>query len=231
MGYQAQQLVLVLSGPQDPLSPSQAGSPVPALPCSVSLSAAQRLFEQIHQDGIQGGVQVLHELHIFSRLTHSCHIFYYNIFCFYRYYVKTSGLEDKLPHHYPISQPAQHLLTQLLSLVLQTPWALALSLSVPLGFIYFLFLQICLWMNMLHFKIEFKSYIVSYMFWTETVGFYSAFVYTQDYYHCNMRKILEIWWKVNAEHMNITEYLIYSNIYKIMNIICTFQLTISSLAL
>ncbi len=95
----------------------------------------------------------------------------------------------------------------------------------------FLFLQICLWMNMLHFKIEFKSYIVSYMFWTETVGFYSAFVYTQDYYHCNMRKILEIWWKVNAEHMNITEYLIYSNIYKIMNIICTFQLTISSLAL
>lgn len=67
------------SGSSQPVS---GGSPVPALPCSVSLSAAQRLFEQIHQDGIQGGVQVLHELHIFSRLTHSCHIFYYNIFCF-----------------------------------------------------------------------------------------------------------------------------------------------------
>ncbi len=68
------------------------------------------------------------------------------------------------------------------------------------------------------------------MFWTETVGFDSAFVYTQDYYHCNMRKISEMWWKVNAEHMSITEDLIYSNIYKIRNIICTFQWKNSMLA-
>lgn len=43
--------------------PVSGGSSVPAIPCSVGLSAAQHLFEQVHQDWIQGGVQVLHELH------------------------------------------------------------------------------------------------------------------------------------------------------------------------
>ncbi|KAL0196418.1 hypothetical protein M9458_009990, partial [Cirrhinus mrigala] len=37
--------------------PISGGSPVPAVPCFVGLSATQRLFEQIHPDGIQGGVQ------------------------------------------------------------------------------------------------------------------------------------------------------------------------------
>ncbi|KAG7320125.1 hypothetical protein KOW79_015978 [Hemibagrus wyckioides] len=36
----------------------------------------------------------------------------------FRYYIRQAGLEDKLPPHYPISSPAQHLLSQLLSLVL-----------------------------------------------------------------------------------------------------------------
>lgn len=126
--------------------PVSGGSSVPAIPCSVSLSAAQHLLEQIHQDRIQGGVQVLHELsqvQFFSRLRRGCHIL--KILFFYRYYVKMSGLEDKLPHHYPISQPAQSLLSQLLSLVLQKPWALlpvciCLYLSVPLR-LNFLFLH------------------------------------------------------------------------------------------
>ncbi|KAF4079410.1 hypothetical protein AMELA_G00177750 [Ameiurus melas] len=39
----------------------------------------------------------------------------------FRYYVRKSGLEDKLPSHYPISRPAQHLFSQLLSMVLDKP--------------------------------------------------------------------------------------------------------------
>lgn len=37
---------------------------------------------------------------------------------FFRYYVRQSGLEDKLPPHYPIRRPAQHLLSQLLLIIL-----------------------------------------------------------------------------------------------------------------
>lgn len=42
----------------------------------------------------------------------------------FRYYVRQSKRDDKLPPHYPISGPAQHLLSQLLSLVLDKPWTL-----------------------------------------------------------------------------------------------------------
>ncbi|KAF4114886.1 uncharacterized protein C12orf56 homolog [Onychostoma macrolepis] len=94
VGYQAQQLVLVLSGPQDPLSPSQA----------------VLLFQRCRV--------------LLACLQHSACLSKYIRTGFkeeFRYYVKTSGLEDKLPHHYPISQPAQRLLSQLLGLVLQSP--------------------------------------------------------------------------------------------------------------
>ncbi|XP_016299734.1 uncharacterized protein C12orf56-like isoform X2 [Sinocyclocheilus anshuiensis] len=94
VGYQAQQVVLLLSGPQDPLSPSQA----------VLLYQRCRV--------------------LLACLQHSTCLSKYIRTGFkeeFRYYVKTSGLEDKLPHHYPISQPAQRLLSQLLSLVLQKP--------------------------------------------------------------------------------------------------------------
>ncbi|XP_043092265.1 uncharacterized protein C12orf56 homolog [Puntigrus tetrazona] len=94
VGYQAQQLVLVLSGPRDRLGPSQA----------------VLLFQRCRV--------------LLACLQHSTCLSKYIRTAFkeeFRYYVKTSGLEDKLPHHYPISQPAQHLLSQLLSLVLQKP--------------------------------------------------------------------------------------------------------------
>uniref|UniRef100_A0A671T113 Uncharacterized protein n=1 Tax=Sinocyclocheilus anshuiensis TaxID=1608454 RepID=A0A671T113_9TELE len=94
VGYQAQQLVLVLWGPQDPLSPSQA----------------VLLFQRCRV--------------LLACLQHSACLSKYIRTGFkeeFRYYVKTSGLEDRLPHHYPISQPAQNLLSQLLSLVLQKP--------------------------------------------------------------------------------------------------------------
>ncbi|XP_047660312.1 uncharacterized protein C12orf56 homolog isoform X2 [Tachysurus fulvidraco] len=39
----------------------------------------------------------------------------------FRYYVRQSRLEDKLPPHYPISRPARHVLSQLLCLVLHKP--------------------------------------------------------------------------------------------------------------
>ncbi len=162
VGYQAQQLVLVLSGPRDPLSPSQAVLLFQR--CRVLLACLQ------HSAGLSKHIRTgfKEEFRCFMSFTYfqgwdtAVISFIIISSVLYRYYVKTSGLEDKLPHHYPISQPAQRLLSQLLGLVLQKPWALALSLSVPLGFIDFVFLQICLWMNTLHFKIEFKSYIVSY---------------------------------------------------------------------
>ncbi|XP_016125809.1 uncharacterized protein C12orf56 homolog [Sinocyclocheilus grahami] len=94
VGYQAQQLVLVLWGPQDPLSPSQA----------------VLLFQRCRV--------------LLACLQHSACLSKYIRTGFkeeFRYYVKTSGLEDRLPHYYPISQPAQNLLSQLLSLVLQKP--------------------------------------------------------------------------------------------------------------
>ncbi|ROL52597.1 hypothetical protein DPX16_7333 [Anabarilius grahami] len=94
VGYQAQQVVLVLSDPQYPVSPSQA----------------VLLYQRLHV--------------LLACLQHSTCLSKYIRTGFkeeFRYYVKTSGLEDKLPHHYPISQPAQRLLSQLLSLVLQKP--------------------------------------------------------------------------------------------------------------
>ncbi|KAK7129771.1 hypothetical protein R3I93_019421 [Phoxinus phoxinus] len=94
VGYQAQQVVLVLSGPQFPVSPSQA----------------VLLYQRFHV--------------LLACLQHSTCLSKYIRTGFkeeFRYYVKMSGLEDKLPHHYPISQPAQSLLSQLLSLVLQKP--------------------------------------------------------------------------------------------------------------
>ncbi|XDV24587.1 hypothetical protein PO909_028717, partial [Leuciscus waleckii] len=94
VGYQAQQVVLVLSGPQFPISPSQA----------------VLLYQRFHV--------------LLACLQHSTCLSKYIRTGFkeeFRYYVKMSGLEDKLPHHYPISQPAQSLLSQLLSLVLQKP--------------------------------------------------------------------------------------------------------------
>ncbi|XP_056101167.1 uncharacterized protein C12orf56 homolog [Rhinichthys klamathensis goyatoka] len=94
VGYQAQQVVLVLSGPQFPVSPSQA----------------VLLYQRFHV--------------LLACLQHSTCLSKYIRTGFkeeFRYYVKMSGLEDKLPHHYPISQPAQRLLSQLLSLVLQKP--------------------------------------------------------------------------------------------------------------
>ncbi|KAL1275374.1 hypothetical protein QQF64_034997 [Cirrhinus molitorella] len=94
VGYQAQQVVLVLSGPQYPLSPSQAVLLYQR--CRVLLACLQHgtCLSKYIRTGFKEE---------------------------FRYYVKMSGLEEKLPHHYPISQPAQRLLSQLLNLVLQTP--------------------------------------------------------------------------------------------------------------
>ncbi|XP_051974107.1 uncharacterized protein C12orf56 homolog [Xyrauchen texanus] len=94
VGYQAQQVVLVLSGQQCPISPSIAVLLYQR--CSVLLACLQQstFLSKYIRTGFKEE---------------------------FRYYVKTSGLEHKLPHHYPISQPAQHLLSQLLSLVLQKP--------------------------------------------------------------------------------------------------------------
>ncbi|XP_059360768.1 uncharacterized protein C12orf56 homolog [Carassius carassius] len=94
VGYQAQQVVLLLSGAQDPLGPSQAVLLYQR--CRVLLACLQNstCLSKYIRTGFKEE---------------------------FRYYVKTSGLEDKLPHHYPISQPAQRLLSQLLSLVLLKP--------------------------------------------------------------------------------------------------------------
>uniref|UniRef100_A0A8C1IWP2 Si:ch211-258f14.2 n=1 Tax=Cyprinus carpio TaxID=7962 RepID=A0A8C1IWP2_CYPCA len=94
VGYQAQQVVLLLSGAQDALSPSQAVLLYQR--CQVLLACLQHCtcLSKYIRTGFKEE---------------------------FRYYVKTSGLEDKLPHHYPISQPAQRLLSQLLSLVLLKP--------------------------------------------------------------------------------------------------------------
>ncbi|KAI2665582.1 hypothetical protein H4Q32_021915 [Labeo rohita] len=94
VGYQAQQVVLVLSGPQYPLSPSQAVLLYQR--CRVLLACLQ------HSTSLSKYIRTGFKEE-------------------FRYYVKMSGLEDKLPHQYPISQPAQRLLSQLLSLVLQKP--------------------------------------------------------------------------------------------------------------
>ncbi|XP_056132693.1 uncharacterized protein C12orf56 homolog [Lampris incognitus] len=93
IGYQAQQVVLVLSDPQlEVLSPTQ----------SVLLYQRCRV--------------------LLACLQYSCHLGQHLRSHFreeFRYYVKPSCAEEKLPLHYPISQPAQKLVTQLLTLILQ----------------------------------------------------------------------------------------------------------------
>ncbi|XP_002661405.2 uncharacterized protein C12orf56 homolog isoform X1 [Danio rerio] len=94
VGYQAQQTVLVLSGPQFPISPSQAVLLYQR--CCVLLACLQ------HSPCLSKYIRTGFKEE-------------------FRYYVKTADLEDKLPDHYPISQPAQRLLSQLLSVVLERP--------------------------------------------------------------------------------------------------------------
>ncbi|XP_028809932.1 uncharacterized protein C12orf56 homolog [Denticeps clupeoides] len=94
VGYQAQQVVLVLSASQHPLTPSQA----------VLLYQRCRV--------------------LLACLQYSTHLSSYLRSEFreeFRYYIKLAKLEDKLLPHYPISKPAQHLLSQLLTLVLHRP--------------------------------------------------------------------------------------------------------------
>ncbi|KAL7827748.1 hypothetical protein AOLI_G00309000 [Acnodon oligacanthus] len=94
MGYQAKQVVLVLSDSESPLNPSQA----------------VLLYQRCHV--------LLACLHYSTYLsTHITSEFQEE----FRYYVKISGLEDKLPPRYPISVPARHLISQLLSLMLHRP--------------------------------------------------------------------------------------------------------------
>ncbi|MCI4388861.1 hypothetical protein PGIGA_G00091020 [Pangasianodon gigas] len=95
MGYQAQRVVLALSYmSESPLSPSQAVLLYQR--CHLLLTCMQ------HNTCVN--------TYIITELKEE-----------FRYYVRQSGLEDKLPPHYPISRPAQHLLSQLLSLVLGKP--------------------------------------------------------------------------------------------------------------
>ncbi|XP_067111117.1 uncharacterized protein C12orf56 homolog [Osmerus mordax] len=92
MGFQAQQVVLVLSGPQAPLSPAQAALVYQR--CRVLLAC----------------LQYSSPLGLYLRTEYREE---------FRYYVKVSCLEEKLPSHYPISQPARRLVSQLLGLILQ----------------------------------------------------------------------------------------------------------------
>ncbi|XP_053506796.1 uncharacterized protein C12orf56 homolog [Ictalurus furcatus] len=95
MGYQAQRVVLALSFlSESPLSPFQAVLLYQR--CYLLLTCMQ------HNTCVNS--------YIITELKEE-----------FRYYVRKSGLEDKLPSHYPISRPAQHLLSQLLSLVLDKP--------------------------------------------------------------------------------------------------------------
>ncbi|TRY58906.1 hypothetical protein DNTS_003115 [Danionella cerebrum] len=93
-GYQAQQLIVLLSGPQFPVSPSQA----------VLLYQRSQVLLCC--------LQHCPFLNKYIRTTFREE---------FRYYVKMSELEEKLPSHYPISQPAQRLLSQLLCLILEKP--------------------------------------------------------------------------------------------------------------
>ncbi|XP_053364393.1 uncharacterized protein C12orf56 homolog [Clarias gariepinus] len=92
MVYQAQRVVLVLSFlSESPLSPSQA----------VLLYQRCHLLLTCMQHNPCVNTSIITELKEE-----------------FRYYVRQSGLEDKRPLHCPISRPAQHLLSQLLSLVI-----------------------------------------------------------------------------------------------------------------
>ncbi|KAM4615676.1 uncharacterized protein C12orf56 homolog [Polymixia lowei] len=93
IGYQAQQVVSVFSDPEQPvLTPGQ----------SVLLFQRCRV--------------------LLACLQHSRHLGQYLQSHFreeFRYYVKLSCAMERLPSHYPISQPAQQLVKQLLALILQ----------------------------------------------------------------------------------------------------------------
>ncbi|KAA0720754.1 hypothetical protein E1301_Tti011493 [Triplophysa tibetana] len=93
VGYQAQQVVLVLSDEHYPVSPSQA----------VLLYQRCRV--------------------LLGCLQHSTFLNKYIRTAFkeeFSYNVKMSGLKHKLPQQYPISQPTQLVLSQLVGLILQT---------------------------------------------------------------------------------------------------------------
>ncbi|XP_014008428.2 uncharacterized protein C12orf56 homolog isoform X2 [Salmo salar] len=92
VGYQARQVVVVLSGSQTPLSPSQAAL----------------LFQRCRV--------LLACLKYSSHLGQHLRTEYREEF---RYYVKLPCVEEKLPPDYPISQPALRLVSQLLGLIIQ----------------------------------------------------------------------------------------------------------------
>ncbi|CAB1345732.1 unnamed protein product, partial [Coregonus sp. 'balchen'] len=92
VGYQARQVVVVLSGSQAPLSPSQAAL----------------LFQRCRV--------LLACLKFSSHLGQHLRTEYREEF---RYYVKLPCVEEKLPPDYPISQPALRLVSQLLGLIIQ----------------------------------------------------------------------------------------------------------------
>nr|XP_029486066.1 uncharacterized protein C12orf56 homolog isoform X2 [Oncorhynchus nerka] len=92
VGYQARQVVVVLSGSQAPLSPSQAAL----------------LFQRCRV--------LLACLKYSSHLGQHLRTEYREEF---RYYVKLPCVEEKLPPDYPISQPALRLVSQLLGLIIQ----------------------------------------------------------------------------------------------------------------
>ncbi|KAJ8006525.1 hypothetical protein DPEC_G00108160 [Dallia pectoralis] len=92
VGYQARQVVVVLSGSQDPLSPCQAALLYQR--CKVLL-ACLKYGPHLSQ-------------HLRTEYGEE-----------FRYIVKLDYAEEKLPLHYPISQPALRLISQLLGLMLQ----------------------------------------------------------------------------------------------------------------
>ncbi|XP_062373445.1 uncharacterized protein C12orf56 homolog [Sardina pilchardus] len=94
VGYQTHQVVLALSSSQSTLSPSQAVLLYQR--CRVLVACLQ--FSRILSEFIRAEFREE-----------------------FRYYVKASGFVEKLPPHYPISLPAQRLLSQLHSLVLRQP--------------------------------------------------------------------------------------------------------------
>ncbi|XP_076153518.1 uncharacterized protein C12orf56 homolog [Alosa pseudoharengus] len=94
VGYQTHQVVLALSSSQATLSPSQ--SVLLYQRCRVLVACLQ--YSRILSEFIRAEFREE-----------------------FRYYVKASGFVEKLPPHYPISLPAQRLLSQLHSLVLRQP--------------------------------------------------------------------------------------------------------------
>ncbi|XP_076860629.1 uncharacterized protein C12orf56 homolog [Brachyhypopomus gauderio] len=97
VGYQAQQVVLALAPSQRPLSPSQAVLLYQR--CSVLLACMQN--------------SATLRAYITTEFREE-----------FRYFVGLSGLEDKLPPHYPISTAALHLLTTLHIHMLHHPFTM-----------------------------------------------------------------------------------------------------------